>query len=391
MSRNWLGLAISAAVLLVGVGLILAAALIPSDIVRLADQLLGAVAVVLAVILLGASLRHLMLVSHYARKFPPPGRLIDVGGYRMHYVAAGEGTPTVIWIPGSHSQGLALNHLHKRTAEFTRSLIFDRPSSGWSDIGPFPRTVLSEARELETLLRRAGERPPFVVGAHSFGGALATTFAELFPEQVAGLVLIDITTADATVYGNSLQRGPPKVPGLGMKTILGAAFGLHWTALKQGFENDKASYDSLADVAGPLLSNAAQPRSPVAFRSALQALWREPLGTARGQHVLSDIPIFAIIPPDLPFPTVESVRALVPHVSEYVARGYIRNYRTAQESVALLSRRGEIRWAPPNSTHAVPYEAPDFIMKQMADMVALVRSEAEKRREKAHVESAGTS
>src|SRR5208337_1350217 len=74
----------------------------------------------------------------------------------------------------------------------------------WSDIGPFPRSIETETRELKTLLERAGEKGPFVLVGHSFGGFLAVNFAGYFPNEVAGLVLLDPTPPNFMVGNKSM-------------------------------------------------------------------------------------------------------------------------------------------------------------------------------------------
>ena len=133
---------------------------------------------------------------------PPPGKLVDVGGYRLHLLAEGNarGGATVVWIPGAHEQGNALYHLHRAMRGETRSILFDRAGTGWSDPGPFPRRTRVEAEELEALLRRAGEPGPFVLVGHSYGGLLAANYARRYPARTAAVVLLDATPPDAFVY-----------------------------------------------------------------------------------------------------------------------------------------------------------------------------------------------
>ena len=111
-----------------------------------------------------------------------------------------KGGPTVVWITGSHESGNQLNHLHKAMRQETRSIQFDRPGTGWSDPGPFPRRTGREAEELATLLERAGEPGPFVLIGHSYGGLLAANFARRFPAKTAALIMADGTPPDVFMY-----------------------------------------------------------------------------------------------------------------------------------------------------------------------------------------------
>jgi pimeloyl-ACP methyl ester carboxylesterase len=68
---------------------------------------------------------------------------------------------------------------------------YDRAGLGWSDLGPMPRTADRIADELHTLLQKAAIAPPYILVGHSFGGLTMPVFASRFPDEVAGMVLID--------------------------------------------------------------------------------------------------------------------------------------------------------------------------------------------------------
>ncbi len=166
------------------------------------SRALGLLVVAFSVLVLVAALVSVTEIRRLAGEHPPPGTLVDVGGYRMHILAEGDtgGGPTVIWIPGAHAQGLAFYHLHAALRSETRSILFDRPGTGWSDPGPFPRRTATEAVELATLLEEAGEEGPFVLAGHSYGGLLAANYARRYPERAAAVVLLDASPPDAFIY-----------------------------------------------------------------------------------------------------------------------------------------------------------------------------------------------
>jgi pimeloyl-ACP methyl ester carboxylesterase len=126
-----------------------------------------------------------------AEKFPPPGRLVDVGGHRLHLNCTGEGTPAVVLDSGLSRTSLDWSLVQPRVAEFTRICSYDRASSGWSEPGPRPRTSQRIARELHALLTNAGIGGPYVLVGHSSGGLNVRVFAGLYPDEVAGVVLVD--------------------------------------------------------------------------------------------------------------------------------------------------------------------------------------------------------
>jgi pimeloyl-ACP methyl ester carboxylesterase len=125
------------------------------------------------------------------RRYPPPGELVDVGGYRLHLQSAGSGNPTVVLEAGLGGCGLAWSLVQGEVAEFTRVVSYDRAGLGWSERGPRDRTSKQLVRELDTLLRNAGIGGPFVLVGHSLGGQNVRLFAHEFPDKVAGMILVD--------------------------------------------------------------------------------------------------------------------------------------------------------------------------------------------------------
>ena len=126
-----------------------------------------------------------------ARRYPPPGRLVDVGGYRLHILESGTGTPTVILDAGLSDCSLNWCQVAPEVARFTRVCAYDRAGVGWSDTGPFPRASGQIVTELHTLLKNAGIPGPYILVGHSFGGYNVRLFAQKYPREVAGLVLLD--------------------------------------------------------------------------------------------------------------------------------------------------------------------------------------------------------
>ncbi len=122
---------------------------------------------------------------------PPIGKLIDIGGHRLHIYAAGEGSPTVVFEAGGGSWSLDWYLVQTEVAKFTGTCSYDRAGFGWSDPGPRPRTSEQIVKELHTLLTRAEVARPYVLVGASFGGHTVRLFAKHYPSEVAGMVLLD--------------------------------------------------------------------------------------------------------------------------------------------------------------------------------------------------------
>ena len=126
-----------------------------------------------------------------AQVYPPPGRLVGLGSHRLHVLDAGYGSPTVVLEAGLMSTVLSWNNLRRNLAGSYRVVSYDRAGLGWSDLGPMPRTAERIVEELHAMLKRAAIPAPYVLVGHSFGGLTMPLFAARFPEDTAGVVLVD--------------------------------------------------------------------------------------------------------------------------------------------------------------------------------------------------------
>jgi pimeloyl-ACP methyl ester carboxylesterase len=126
-------------------------------------------------------------------RFPPPGTLVDVGGHRLHLMVTADGNsgPAVIFESGLMSTILSWRELQPEIAKSSRTVAYDRAGLGWSDGGPTHRDAAQIVEELRSLLDLAEIAPPYILVGHSFAGLTTRLFAAKFPNEVAGLILID--------------------------------------------------------------------------------------------------------------------------------------------------------------------------------------------------------
>ncbi|WP_159619776.1 alpha/beta fold hydrolase [Arthrobacter zhaoguopingii] len=132
-----------------------------------------------------------------AQARPVQGELIDVGGHRLYLNCTGAGSPTVVLEPGAGLSSSDLRWMTPVVARNTRVCVYDRAGRGWSDSATTPQDGGQVVADLHTLLQRGKVPGPYVLAGHSFGGPYALTFAARYPEEVAGLVLVDSTAPAA--------------------------------------------------------------------------------------------------------------------------------------------------------------------------------------------------
>jgi pimeloyl-ACP methyl ester carboxylesterase len=136
----------------------------------------------------GATYEAIMTAGD-AKRYPPPGQLVDVGGHRLHLHCVGEGSPTVVLDAGLGAFSLDWGAVQPQIATSTRVCAYDRAGLGWSEPGPLPRSPQQFADELHVLLTNAGVEGPYVLVVLS--GKTARLFASQHPNDVAGMVLVD--------------------------------------------------------------------------------------------------------------------------------------------------------------------------------------------------------
>ncbi|MFC9234428.1 alpha/beta fold hydrolase [Streptomyces decoyicus] len=126
-----------------------------------------------------------------ARLAPPVGGFQEIDGRSIFVHRSGSGGPAVVFLPGAGAVGLDYFGVQQEVSQFTTAVVYDRGGTGYSDPLPLPRTAAAVATELRELLRARNIAAPYVLVPHSLGGFYAHRFAQLYPQDVAGLVWLD--------------------------------------------------------------------------------------------------------------------------------------------------------------------------------------------------------
>jgi pimeloyl-ACP methyl ester carboxylesterase len=180
--------------------------------------LLGLFIFLVAIGAMGA-IYQVLATARDARTFPPPGQLVDVGGYKLHLHCLGKGSPTVVTENGLGGSSPDWSLIQPAVSQSTRICSYDRAGTGWSEAGPSPRTSRQLAKELHTLLANADVPGPYILVGHSVGGMHVQVYASQYPEEVLGLVLIDPTPAQLLMRFSSEER-QARLPDDGQMRLL---------------------------------------------------------------------------------------------------------------------------------------------------------------------------
>lgn len=144
-----------------------------------------------------------------------PGRLIEVNGHRLHLNCKGEGSPIVVYEAGASGSSLDWEKVQPVVAATTRSCSYDRAGYGWSEPSTAAKATSQDiAQELHELLLQAGEEAPYVLVGHSLGGFHVQMFAQLYPGDVVGAVLVDASHEDQFDWYQTYSAAVPSTgPG----------------------------------------------------------------------------------------------------------------------------------------------------------------------------------
>lgn len=146
----------------------------------------------------------------------------QVDGRGLMLRRSGSGGPAVVFLPGAGLVGLDYLELHERTADLSTSVLYDRGGTGWSDPVALPRGATEVTDELRALLTAAAVPAPYLLVGHSLGAFYARRYAQRFPGEVAGLLLLDpghedildFLPPEAAERGERMKPDPERLPDL---------------------------------------------------------------------------------------------------------------------------------------------------------------------------------
>jgi pimeloyl-ACP methyl ester carboxylesterase len=177
------------------------------------------VVIVIAVVLLGRALNLVLLIRWYSKP-KPPGETLLVNDKRIYYTIKGQGSPTVVIEAGLGSASAEWWQIQDTLAQSARVLTYDRAGYGWSELRHDPRTSRQIAFELKALLDTLKIEPPYILVGHSQGGLYINHFCRLYPDLVAGIVLVDPVSPDDVRFKQELLPRVYKRSGVDKTKLL---------------------------------------------------------------------------------------------------------------------------------------------------------------------------
>ncbi|MEI5098677.1 alpha/beta hydrolase [Streptomyces sp. PmtG] len=295
-----------------------------------------------------------------ARTAPPVGGFQEIEGRRLFVRRAGDGGPAVVFLPGASAVGLDYYGVQEEVARFTTAVVYDRGGTGYSDHLPLPRTAAEVATELRALLRAQDVPAPYVLVPHSLGGFYAHRFAQLYPRDVAGLVLMDAFHHDwddfmppaaalAEVERMAPDRERLERMGPALRELRAELLADYPEHVRRALIDAKAS-DAWA-------------RAGVAERTGLAALAAE----LRAGPPLPDVPVVAltVVGAD------PALRAMTP---ERTLRELNDGKTRMDAALVAAVAHGEQRVLSDTSHHRLCFDRPDAVVQAVRDVVDRARA-----------------
>jgi pimeloyl-ACP methyl ester carboxylesterase len=299
------------------------------------------------------------------RDFPQVGHSVDIGGRSLNIYCSGSGSPAVIFDSGSGQPGYSWILVQPHVAAVTRACWYDRAGYGWSDPLWEPRASADIANDLHKLLRAAGVPPPYVLVGHSFGGFNVRVYANRYPQEVSGMVLVDSADEfEGTVEASALETDEPPLEW--RVAARAADFLFHFGLGRLIVDDSNPPSLGLPSRHDSALINSVEFQQ----RALIATLW-ESRGRSAAQvqaiRTLGSMPLIVLTAAATkPPPGSEMARVWAAHMRNRV-------YGT-QARLAALSTRGR-QIILNASSHDIPFDDPEAIVKATDEVLRVSRTQ----------------
>lgn len=324
--------------------------------------LIGILCLPLLMIAFGAS--YEAIASYQGvKKYPPEGKLVDVGGFKLHLHKQGEGGPVIILETGSGGSSISWGDIPRELSNYGTVVTYDRGGYAWSEKAETDRTGENIVRELYTALKKEKIEGPYILVGHSLGGMYTRLFAQTYKDEVAGLVLLDSRPGDYSKETDSILLDA------GVDPILMGSLSKNVTSFLKGigFIRLLLGEDSFTDIPEEYRNRAMN----IDFRSKFFSAKEDELRNMAGvedsirSQALGDIPLAVVthgIPLDL---TIIGLSKQDSSTMEEI-------WQEQQKETLGLSTRSELIVAK-NSGHGIMIDEPELVVDVIKAMVEDVK------------------
>jgi pimeloyl-ACP methyl ester carboxylesterase len=309
-----------------------------------------------------------------ARRFPQQGKSVSLGpafdNLTLSIDCRGQGSPTVILDSGLGVPAVGWNPVQAEVAKFTRVCSYDRAGYGWSGATSAPRTSIQIVKELHALLEAANEKGPYILVGHSFGGYNVRVYNGQYPNDVAGMVLVDASHEDQN------DRMTPTLQAFMKKSIEQLKWQKMLAPLLIRFGIARFSQRNQGEAPGvskefgqEMLYLQMQPKFIDASASEL-SLFAESANEVRAAGNLGDKPLVVLtagksadasqLPAGFPKKEFDDFHEV-----------WVNDLQVKESH---LSTRGQ-RIMVPDSTHMIPFERPDSIVAAIHEVWAATNAD----------------
>lgn len=308
-----------------------------------------------------------------ARLFPPPGRLVEVDGQRLHYREAGAGEPVVVFESGISASSVNWSRVMPRIAAHTRAIAYDRGGLAWSGPAGKARVASQLVAELRGLLRLADVTGPVVLVGHSYGGLVCLLYACLHRKQVAGVVLVDpIPRVDWVPLRRDQSVRLRHGVRLALRGALLAKMGVVRFALALMMGGARRFPKAIAKASSGRASSAIERligevrKMPSIHWPAIRAHWSTPRPflsmASHFENLPESVEEYAreTFPPQVPLTVLSAESASAEAIDEHL--------NDSMQSLVGTHR------VVPDSGHWIQLDKPDAVVAAVLEMVSFLRS-----------------
>ncbi|WP_066310446.1 alpha/beta fold hydrolase [Bacillus sp. FJAT-29814] len=317
----------------------------------------GLISFILAITILGASFEA---IAGYqvVKNNPPEGKLVDVGGFKLHLHKQGKGGPTIILETGSGASSTSWLDIPEELSKFGTVVTYDRGGYGWSEKADAERTGENIVRELYKALKKEKIEGPYILVGHSLGGMYARLFAQTYQDEVGGVVLLDARTEDYS------KETDPILLDAGVDPILMGSSTKNVMALLKNLGIIRLMGDSILKEIPKELREVAlnvefRPKYFAAKEDELRNMTQ--LEDSIRNKSLEDIPL-KVVTHGIP------IDGTVIGISEADSNKMEDIWQEQQKQMLTLSTNSELIVAE-NSGHAVMHDEPDLVIETVKSMI----------------------